>query len=179
MPSGKASRVCFSIFCFSCGCIISAVRFCTSSSISMPSIRSIGSRIFPFDLDIFCPCSSRTRPVMYTFLKGISPVNFRVIIIILATQKNMMSKPVTSTSVGWNLSKNSLSLGQPSVEKVHSADENQVSSTSSSWRSAIPSPRLCLARISASDFPTYTLPSSSYHAGMRCPHQSWRLMHQS
>jgi hypothetical protein len=59
-------------------------------------------------------------------------VNFSPIMIIRATQKKMMSKPVTSTSVGWKVFRVSGSLGQPRVPKVHSAELNQVSSTSSS-----------------------------------------------
>ena len=51
--------------------------------------------------------------------------------IIRATQKKMMSKPVTSTLDGRNAC-SFVSFGQPSVEKGTSADENQVSSTSSS-----------------------------------------------
>ena len=35
------------------------------------------------------------------------------------------------------------------------------------------------ASASASSSPTKILPASSYHAGMRWPHQSWRLTHQS
>ena len=53
--------------------------------------------------------------------------------IIRATQKKMMSKPVTSTDDGRNVRSSQVSSGQPSVEWHHSADENQVSSTSSSW----------------------------------------------
>ncbi len=53
--------------------------------------------------------------------------------IIRATQKKMMSKPVTSTDEGRKLRSSFVSSGQPSVEWHHSADENQVSSTSSSW----------------------------------------------
>ncbi len=154
MPSGNEAFVAFSIFCFSCGCIMSAVRLASKSSILMPSMRSIGSRMLPFDLDIFCPFSSRTRPVIYTFLNGIWPVNLSVIIIIRATQKKMMSNPVTRTLVGWNLSKNSVSSGQPNVEKVHNAEENHVSSTSSSCLRMMSSPSPCAARTLASSVPT-------------------------
>ncbi|MNP61366.1 hypothetical protein D3C76_1565430 [compost metagenome] len=76
-----------------------------------------------------------------------------VSMIMRATQKKMMSKPVTSTSVGWKVLRNSVCSGQPRVEKVHRPELNQVSSTSSSWRRAM-SPRLCLARTSASLRPT-------------------------
>ena len=40
------------------------VRFATSASRSMPSMRSSGSMMLPFDFDIFLPCSSRISPVM-------------------------------------------------------------------------------------------------------------------
>jgi hypothetical protein len=66
-----------------------------------------------------------------------------------------------------------VSSGQPSVENGHSPEENQVSSTSSSWLQ--PSPEG-----GSSSGPTQTVwPSGPYQTGMRCPHQSWRLMHQS
>ena len=100
MPSGKCLRVAFSILSCNCGCIRLSVCFATSASSSMPSIRSSGSRILPLDLDIFCPSESRTRPVTYTSRNGTSPMNFSPIMIILATQKKMMSKPVTRTLVG-------------------------------------------------------------------------------
>mgnify|MGYP003694230255 CR=1 FL=1 len=66
----------------------------------MPSMRSSGSMMLPFDLDILSPCSSRMRPVMYTSRNGTSPANLSPIMIIRATQKKMMSKPVTRTEVG-------------------------------------------------------------------------------
>ena len=66
----------------------------------MPSIKSKGSKILPLDLLIFWPCPSRTNPVTYTSRKGISPVKYSDIITMRATQKKMMSKPVTSTLVG-------------------------------------------------------------------------------
>ena len=56
----------------------------------------------------------------------------RPIIIIRATQKKMMSKPVTSTEVGYQRASSLVCSGQPMVEKGQSAEENQVSSTSSS-----------------------------------------------
>jgi hypothetical protein len=59
-----------------------------------------------------------------------------------------------------------------------SQEENQVSSTSSSCRTAPPqagqavrSVRLTLIRAQRS--------LSQYHTGIRWPHQSWREMHQS
>ena len=64
MPAGNSLRVAFSIFFAICGCIRPVVRFFTSVSRSMPSIRSIGSSTLPLDFDIFWPCASRTRPWM-------------------------------------------------------------------------------------------------------------------
>ena len=58
--------------------------------------------------------------------------------IILATQKKMMSKPVTSTLVGYHLRSSAVSAGQPMVEKGHRAELNQVSSTSGSWARSVP-----------------------------------------
>src|SRR5690554_5003843 len=124
------------------------------------------------------------RPVTKTVLNGTCGLPFSslrkciVIMIIRATQKKMMSNPVTNTSVGWKVLRSSVCSGHPKVENVHSADENHVSNTSSSCRNGI-SPRLCLLRTSSSLRPTYTLPCSSYHAGIRCPHHNCREMHQS
>lgn len=64
--------------------------------------------------------------------KGTLPVKCTVIITMRATQKKMMSKPVTSTEDGMNNFRSGVSSGQPKVEKGTSAEENQVSSTSSS-----------------------------------------------
>ena len=55
------------------------------------------------------------------------------IMIIRATQKKMMSLPVTSTSEGRKVSRSVVSSGQPSVANGTSCDENQVSRTSGSW----------------------------------------------
>ena len=52
--------------------------------------------------------------------------------IMRATQKKMMSKPVTSTDDGRNAVSSGVSSGQPSVEWHHSAELNQVSRTSGS-----------------------------------------------
>ena len=66
--------------------------------------------------------------------------------------------------------------GQPSVENGHRPEENHVSSTDSSCLSFVP-PHLGQARGASRD--TIISPQSQYHAGMRCPHQSCREMHQS
>ncbi len=84
-----------------------------------------------------------------------------------ATQKKMMSKPVTSVALGrkirsWlqsaTISPFSFltgpSAGQPRVENGHSAELNQVSSTSSSWRSSPTGSVVAWARASASSSPT-------------------------
>ena len=73
--------------------------------------------------------------------------------IIRATQKKMMSKPVTSTDDGRNVASSRVFSGQPSVEWHQSADENQVSSTSSSWANDVgsrPSSTTACARAAAS-----------------------------
>ena len=64
MPFGNCLRVFFSMRSRRCGCIRPLVRLATSASRSMPSIRSSGSMMLPFDLDILSPCSSRISPVM-------------------------------------------------------------------------------------------------------------------
>ena len=69
-----------------------------------------------------------------------------------------------------------VSSGQPSVENGHSAELNQVSSTSSSWRSDV-APQVPHAAGAARA--TVMCSSGQNHAGMRCPHHSWREMHQS
>ncbi len=86
--------------------------------------------------------------------------------IMRTTQKKMMSKPVTTTEVGRNMRNSRVCSGQPSVEWLHSADENQVSSTPSSWVSALAG-LFIFAAASAALRATTTLPASSYHAGMR------------
>src|SRR5471032_907875 len=97
-----------------------------------------------------------------------------------ATQKKMMSKPVTSTDDGRKALMSGVSSGQPMVENGISADENQVSSTSASRRSAPVEPAAAaLASASASVLATKMLPCSSYQAGIWWPHHNWREMHQS
>ena len=59
-----------------------------------------GSGELPSDLDIFLPSLSRTMPVKYTFRKGILPVYSYPAIIIRATQKKIISGPVTRSLVG-------------------------------------------------------------------------------
>ncbi|MNN01834.1 hypothetical protein D3C81_1144620 [compost metagenome] len=62
MPSGNSFLVFFSILGASLGRRRPVVRFFSSVSRSMPSIRSTGSSVLPSDLLIFLPSESRTRP---------------------------------------------------------------------------------------------------------------------
>ena len=52
---------------------------------------SSGSIPLPRDFDILRPCSSLTRPWIYTYLNGISPMVYRPENTILTTQKKMIS----------------------------------------------------------------------------------------
>ena len=88
--------------------------------------------------DIRRPSGAWMTELMFTSAKGTSPVNSRPIITIRATQRKMMSRAVTSTSVGYQARSSGVSSGQPSVANGHRAELNQVSSTSSSWRSSPP-----------------------------------------
>ena len=100
IPLGNSFWVCFFIFSANFGCIMPWVLLSRRSSRPIPSIRSIGSRTLPLDLLIFWPLPSLMSPVMYISLNGTSPANLSPNIIIRATQKNMISKPVTRTLVG-------------------------------------------------------------------------------
>ena len=64
------------------------------------AIISNGSIPLPKDLDIFLPWLSRTIPWIKTSLNGSTPVCFIPENIILATQKNIISYPVTNVDVG-------------------------------------------------------------------------------
>src|ERR1700712_4904168 len=68
-------------------------------------------------------------------------------------------------------------LGQPNVENGHSHDENHVSSTSSSWRTAAPQAGQVV--MSVRDAIGSMSQLSQYHTGMRCPHQICREIFQS
>ena len=56
--------------------------------------------VLPLDFDIFWPSASRTMALMKTSRNGTSPVKWSVVMIMRATQKKMMSKPVTRTEEG-------------------------------------------------------------------------------
>ena len=68
--------------------------------------------------------------------------------------------------------------GQPRLENGTSQEENQVSSTSSSWRTGPPQAGQAL-EIGAAHLILPQRSASQYQTGMRWPHQSWREMHQS
>ena len=146
-----------------------AVDFSNNFSYETPSMRSSGSNVLPFDFDIFSPSASRTMALMYTWRNGTLPVKWRVAMIMRATQKKMMSLPVTSTSEGRKVSRSGVLSGQPRELNGTSWDENQVSRTSGSLFKTFPF--ACLLA-SSSLRATYSLPSSSYHAGIWWPHQS-------
>jgi hypothetical protein len=71
--------------------------------------------------------------------------------------------------------------GQPSVEKGTSAEENQVSSTSSSRVSGPVDAACaaCAARVLLAARDVDVAARASYQAGIWWPHHSWREMHQS
>ena len=109
---------------------------------------------------------------------GTSPMKYSPIMIIRATQKKMMSYPVIEQIASGSSAAGPRCLsGQPSVENGHSPDENQVSSDVL----VLPQRSRRTARTpSASPRATIISPQASqYQAGMRCPHQSCREMHQS
>ena len=64
------------------------------------AIKSSGSGELPSCFDILRPMLSRTMPVKYTLLNGFFPIYSYPAIIMRATQKNMMSGPVTRSDVG-------------------------------------------------------------------------------
>ena len=54
----------------------------------------------PFVFDIFWPSASRTMPCRYTTWNGTSPMHSMPSMIMRATQKKRMSKPVIRSEVG-------------------------------------------------------------------------------
>src|ERR1017187_3749658 len=68
-------------------------------------------------------------------------------------------------------------LGQPKTETGRSPEENQVSSTSVSWV-ILAEPQWAQA-VGSWRATVILWQSEQCQAGMRWPHQSWRLMHQS
>ena len=80
--------------------LVSAASVKRRASAPCFSVMARGSMTFPFVFDIFCPFSSRTMGCRKTVRKGTSPMKWMPIIIIRATQKKMMSCPVSMTEVG-------------------------------------------------------------------------------
>ena len=70
------------------------------ASVPYCSMSSRGLTSFPLVFDILSPFSSRTSPLMKTVRKGTSPAKRMPSMIMRATQKKMMSKPVIITSFG-------------------------------------------------------------------------------
>src|SRR4051794_29603502 len=105
---------------------------------------------------------------------GTTPRNSLLIIIIRAHQRLMISRAVELTWVGWNVRRSSVSSGQPSVANGHSADENQVSSTSGSRSSSLPPQD---GQLVGSCSSTMVSPHEQYQTGSWWPHQSWRDTH--
>ena len=81
-------------------CAASMVRVNRNASVPYWSMMVRGSMTLPLDLLIFFPSASRTSAWMYTSLKGTSPMNLMPIMIMRATQKKRISKPVISSDVG-------------------------------------------------------------------------------
>ncbi len=90
------------------------------------------------DLLIFRPSASLTRPWTYTWWKGASPIASIPEKTILTTQKNIISYPCHQHICRIKYLRSLVSSGQPSVENGQRADENHVSSTSSSCLNAVP-----------------------------------------
>ena len=121
-----------------------SVVICTSVKrmASAPCVwmMSRGSTPLPRDFDIFCPKPSCTMAWMKTCLNGMRPPRkWRLNITMRLTQSVMISRAVERTALGFHFSRRPAmskraGSGQPSVESGQSAELNQVSSTSSSWR---------------------------------------------
>ncbi len=140
------------------------------------AIISSGSTPAPFERLILLPSAFLTSPCSRTWENGFSPMNLRPENIILATQKNMMSYPVSSTVPGYQCSSSGVVSGHPIIENGHRADENQVSSTSSSCLTG----PLHFGHSLNSTLEAVSLPQASqYHTGILWPHHSCLDMHQS
>ena len=70
-----------------------------------------------------------------------------------------------------------MSSGQPRVEWGHKPELNQVSSTSGSC-SSLAEPQAAQL-VGSSTVTVKWSQSPQYQTGIRCPHHSWRLIHQS
>src|SRR5207244_1532980 len=139
------------------------------------STASRGSIPVPRLFDMRRPSGALIVAWMLTVWKGMSSISSRPAMIMRASHKKMIPRSVELTSFGYHAWSSGVSSGQPSVAKGQSADENQVSSTSSSWRNSGASHS---AQAPGSDSATVVWPSGQYHAGIWWPHHSWREMHQ-
>src|SRR3989344_730072 len=136
-----------------------------------------GSIPVPRDFDILWPSFVRTVACIMTSLKGFWPINSYEEKTILATHRLMIPRSVERTCVGKYVFRSWVFSGNPNVAKGQRALENHVSRTSS----------LCfisqfLQIGHCAGFSIDTINSSfswQNQAGIWCPHQSWREMHQS
>ena len=64
MPLGKFFLMYFAAFSLCASSIKPLVDFSSSASNSIPSIRSSGSSVLPFDFDILLPSASRTMALI-------------------------------------------------------------------------------------------------------------------
>ena len=81
--------------------------------------------------DIRRPSSASTVVWMMTASKGISLISSRPEKIIRFSQRRMISRAVVFSVPGYQAASSGVSSGQPRIANGQSADENQVSSTSS------------------------------------------------
>src|SRR6202795_1129482 len=97
--------------------------------------------------------------------------------IMRASQKKRMSKPVINNVLGKKTSRSRVFSGQPSVVNGSRPDENQVSSTSETCSNFVLPHFGHFAGASRATITSLQL--SQVQAGMRWPHHNWREMHQS
>lgn len=133
IPVGNLFFLSYSASLISLSGRLESYTFCKSYCKVQLSITSRGSMTFPFDFDILLPFSSLTIGCKKTVLNGSLSQRHKLIMTIRATQKKMMSDPVSKRSPSKNALKSGCSsLGHPIVLKGKRPDENQVSRTSSS-----------------------------------------------
>lgn len=165
--------------------------WCNSSKVT-PLIINSGSITLPFDLDIFYPFLSRTIAWKKTSWNGSCLVRCNEVITIRATQKKIISCPVSINEVGKKRCISLVLAGQPSVEYGHNAELNQVSNTSGScsnfavYTCYFAKSNFAIALVCASLRSRATIQGSGWesgigpctlYAGIRCPHHSCRDTH--
>ena len=126
--------------------------------------------------DIRRPSAASTVVWMITSLNGISPISSSPLKIIRFSQSRMISRAVVFSEPGYQASSSGVSSGQPRIANGQSADENQVSSTSSLRVSSV-EPHSAHASGSVSS--TVRWPFGHSQTGSWWPHQIWREMFQS